>query len=220
VGRTIFISGGTGYLGVSLIPRLLNRGHSVRALCRKGSEHKLPPGAEVISGNALDPSTFSPAGCDTLVHLVGTPHPAPWKGAQFRAVDLISLKSSIAAAKAGDVQHVVYVSVAHPAPVMKQYIEVRMECERIIRNSGIRASVLRPWYVLGPGHQWPIILKPAYWICGRLPRVREGARRLGLVRQIEMIEAIVHAVEHPPEAWRVYGVEQITLAKNLSTAPV
>src|SRR5688572_10199023 len=119
---TIFISGGTGYIGASLIPRLLRTGHAVRALCRPGSEHKLAAGADAVPGNALDPVSFSAAGCDTFVHLVGTPHPAPWKGAQFRAVDLVSLKASLAAAKGARVSHFVYVSVAHPAPVMQSYI--------------------------------------------------------------------------------------------------
>lgn len=37
----VFIAGGTGYMGRRLIPRLLERGHKVRALVRRGSEFKL-----------------------------------------------------------------------------------------------------------------------------------------------------------------------------------
>lgn len=209
VGRTIFISGGTGYVGASLIPRLLERGHSVRSLCRRGSERKLAPGAEPVHGNALDPTSFSPSGCDTFVHLVGTPHPAPWKGAQFRAVDLVSFKASIAAAKLAQVSHFVYVSVAHPAPIMRSYIEVRTECERLIARTKVRASVLRPWYVLGPGHKWPLALAPVYWVCERLPGVAEGARRLGLVTLEQMVETLAWSIENPPEKSRVLSVEQI-----------
>jgi hypothetical protein len=60
------------------------------------------------------------------------------------------------AAVANRVQHFVYVSVAHPAPVMKAYVEVRMQCE----ESGLNTTILRPWYV--PGHDWPYLLKPGY----------------------------------------------------------
>jgi uncharacterized protein YbjT (DUF2867 family) len=206
---TIFISGGTGYMGSSLIPRLLSRGHSVRALCRPGSEHKLTAGAAPVSGDALDPISFSAAGCDIFVHLVGTPHPAPWKGAQFRAIDLVSLKASLAAAKVAGVSHFVYVSVAHPAPIMKSYIDVRMECERLIAQSSMRASILRPWYVLGPGHRWPLALVPVYRVMERLPGVGESARRLGLVTLEQMVEALAWSVENPPENSRVLSVEQI-----------
>jgi nucleoside-diphosphate-sugar epimerase len=209
VSRNIFISGGTGYIGASLIPRLLEGGHSVRSLCRPGSEHKLTPGAEPVRGNALDPTSFSPSGCDTFVHLVGTPHPAPWKGAEFRAIDLVSFKSSVAAAKLAQVSHFVYVSVAHPAPIMHSYIEVRKECERLLARTRVRASILRPWYVLGPGHRWPFALAPVYWACERLPGMREGARRLGLVTLEEMVETLVWSIENPPYTSRVLSVAQI-----------
>ena len=56
--RHVFITGGTGYMGSRLIPRLLQRGHQVRALVRKGSENKLPPGCDVVIGDALDQVTF------------------------------------------------------------------------------------------------------------------------------------------------------------------
>jgi len=45
---------------------------------------------------------------------------------------------------------------------MKAYIAVREECEEIIQESGLNATILRPWYVLGPGHRWPYMLLPMY----------------------------------------------------------
>src|SRR3982751_108186 len=157
----VFIAGGTGYVGSRVIPQLVAKGLGVRALVRTG---KTAAGAQAVVGSALDAGTFQDTvrGCDTYIHLVGTPHPAPWKGEQFRAIDLVSLKESVKAASAAGVRHFVYVSVAHPAPVMKAYIEVRRECEAAILDAGLTATLLRPWYVLGPGHWWPVALKPIY----------------------------------------------------------
>ena len=93
-----------------------------------------------------------------------------------------------------------YVSVAHPAPIMKAYIEVRMSGERAIADAGLTATVLRPWYVLGPGHRWPLLLAPLYALLERLPPTRAGAQRLGLVTIEQMIDTLVFAVEHPPAA--------------------
>jgi nucleoside-diphosphate-sugar epimerase len=58
----VFISGGTGYLGQPLIMELLGRGHQVRALVRAGSESKLPPECEAVTGNALG-LTLTPLKC-------------------------------------------------------------------------------------------------------------------------------------------------------------
>jgi uncharacterized protein YbjT (DUF2867 family) len=63
-----------------------------------------------------------------------------------------------------------------PAPAMKAYIAVRQECEQIIQQSGLNATILRPWYVLGPGHRWPQMLLPMYWLMERIPPPRANAR--------------------------------------------
>jgi uncharacterized protein YbjT (DUF2867 family) len=177
----VFVTGGTGYVGGPLISELLQRGHKVEALVRLGSEAKLPPGCQAVLGNALDANSYRerirPA--DTFVQLVGVSHPNPSKADQFRSVDLASASGAIKAAIEAGVQHFVYVSVAHPAPVMKAYIEVRTACEAMIRESGMNATIVRPWYVLGPGHRWPYALLPMYWLMELLPPTREGARRLG-----------------------------------------
>ena len=86
------------------------------------------------------------------------------------------------------------VSVAHPAPAMKAYIEVRTRCEELIRTSGLHATILRPWYVLGPGHYWPYLLKPFYWMARQIPASRAGAKRLGLVTLTQMISALAASV--------------------------
>ncbi|MBI4419661.1 MAG: NAD(P)H-binding protein [Gemmatimonadetes bacterium] len=217
--HTVFITGGTGYIGSRLATELVRRGHSVRALARWSSEGKVPPGCAAIIGDALDHRTYAsqvpPA--DTFVHLVGVSNPSPAKAEQFRTIDLASTRQAVAAATAARVRHFVYVSVAHPAPVMKAYIAARVEAEAAIRASGLPATILQPWYVLGPGHRWPIMLLPLYWLFERLPPTRDGAGRLGLVRVQQMIGALCTAVEDPPAHIRVVDVPGIRRA-SLSSA--
>ena len=178
-------------------------------LARPESARKAPRGVNVLIGDALTASTFQCAGADTFLHLVGTPHPAPWKGAQFRSVDLPALHASVQVAKRAQVSHFIFLSVAQPAPVMRAYIEVRRECERVIREAGLTATMVRPWYVLGPGHRWPLALVPLYRLAERCPSSREGARRLGLVTLEQLTSALVQAVENPPVGTRVLSVPEI-----------
>src|SRR5678816_3115415 len=79
--QNIFITGGTGYMGTRLIKALQNQEFVIRALVRKGSENKLPPGCEMITGNALDASSYQDKiePSSTFVHLVGVAHPSPSK---------------------------------------------------------------------------------------------------------------------------------------------
>ena len=208
--QNLFITGGTGYMGRRLIAELLTRGHRVRALVRGGAESKLPAGAGAVIGNALDAASYASrvAPCDTLVQLVGVAHPSPAKGKEFRAIDLPSGLAAVEAAKQAQA-HLVYVSVAHPAPMMKDYIAVRSQVEQAIDDAGINATVLRPWYVLGPGHRWPYLLIPFYRVCELIPSTREGATRLGLVTLPQMILALVRAVENPARGVRVVEVPEI-----------
>ena len=82
-------------------------------------------------------------------------------------------------------------------------------CEELIRAAGLNATFLRPWYVLGPGHRWPYLLKPLYAIGELLPSTRDGARRLGLVTLPQIVGALVQAVENAPAGVRVIDVPEI-----------
>jgi uncharacterized protein YbjT (DUF2867 family) len=214
--RSVFITGASGFMGRRLSAELAARGYSVRGLVRRGSEARLAAGCEGVTGDPLDASTYQEfvAGCDTLVHLVGVSHPSPAKKEQFRSVDLASARAAISAAVAGGVRHFVYVSVAHPAPVMCEYIAARTEAEEAIGKAGLNATILRPWYVLGPGRRWPLAILPVYWLMEALPATRESARRLGLVSVEQMVGSMVRAIAEPPAGVRVWEVPEIRLNRR------
>jgi uncharacterized protein YbjT (DUF2867 family) len=207
----VFIAGGTGYIGQRLIPLLLGRGHAVRGLARPSSAARLPPGTDIVLGNALDPSTFVErvAPSDTYVHMVGVAHPSPAKKAEFRSIDLVATRASVNAATAAGARHFIYISVAQPAPVMGDYIAVRKEGERLIRESGLTATIFRPWYVLGPGHLWPYLLLPGYALLEALPATRETALRLHPVTIDQMVKALLAAIETPPQGIRIVTSSEI-----------
>jgi uncharacterized protein YbjT (DUF2867 family) len=209
--REVFLTGSTGFMGSRLAAELLRRGHRVRALARPGCESKLPAGCEVVQGDALRAETYAaqvgPA--DTFVHLIGVAHPNPRKAAEFREIDLKSCQEAVRAATEAGIRHFVYLSVARPAPIMQDYQAVRAEGERLIRESGMTATFVRPWYVLGPGRRWPLLLVPMYALARLVPATRDGAERLGLVTVEQMTQTLAWAVENPPKEIRIVEPPQI-----------
>jgi uncharacterized protein YbjT (DUF2867 family) len=96
---------------------------------------------------------------------------------------------------------------------MQSYIDVRREVERAIGAAGLNATILRPWYVLGPGRRWPLVLQPVYWLLGALPPTREGAARLGLLHDSDMVQTMADAVDRPPSGVRILDVPRIRLRR-------
>ncbi len=209
--REVFLTGATGFMGSRLAAELVRRGHRVRALARAGSESKLPAGCEVVHGDALRAETYAArvAPADTFVHLIGVAHPNPRKAAEFKDIDLKSCQEAVRAATSAGVRHFVYLSVARPAPIMQEYQAVRAEGERLIRESGVTATFVRPWYVLGPRRRWPLLLVPMYALARLVPATRDGAERLGLVTVEQMTQTLAWAVENPPEEIRILEPPQI-----------
>jgi uncharacterized protein YbjT (DUF2867 family) len=210
--RTVFITGATGYMGTRLIKRLVERGHDVIALVRKGSEQKVPAGAEVVIGNPFDAKTFQhliPGG-SVFVQLLGVAHPSPKKANQFKEVDLKSIKASADAAAVAGIGHFIYVSVAmSDVKFMQAYREVRKEGEEYCLSKKFNCTFIRPWYVLGPGHWWPVLLLPVYGLADLIPSLRKKARATGLVTIKQMLQSLINAVEDEPLPLRILEIKNI-----------
>ena len=150
----VFLTGASGFMGRRLAAELLRRGHRVRApgpprvgiARRRGmrGRRRRPAGRRLLPRPRRRAATPSCTWSASRIRV-------PAKAAQFRSIDLASAKAAISAATSAGVRHFVYVSVAHPAPVMRAYIAARVEAEEAIRASGLPATIVRPWYVLGPG---------------------------------------------------------------------
>ena len=98
---------------------------------------------------------------------------------------------------------------------MKAYVAARKAAEQALERTRLTATVLRPWYVLGPGRRWPMLLQPLYALARLIPGLRAGAERLGLVTLEQMITALVNAIEQPPRtgSWKVVEVPEIRSAR-------
>lgn len=73
--NTVFVTGGSGFIGTHLVGELLDRGCQVRCLVRPETPaaHLDRPGVERIDGSLTDPQTYRRAlvGCDAVIHAGG-----------------------------------------------------------------------------------------------------------------------------------------------------
>jgi uncharacterized protein YbjT (DUF2867 family) len=210
---TIFITGGTGFLGSRFISLLLNnKQYQIHALVRSGSENKLPQGVIPIIANPFDAETFKnvvPKNC-IYVHLIGVKHPAPWKVKEFREIDYKSVEQSIIAAKYANAIHFIYVSVTHEPSVMWTYQNNKKATEKILQESDINLTFIRPWYVLGPNRTWPKMFDGLYQLAERFPNALAKIRKFRLTSIDQMMKTLLKAVDSRPIKLKVYEIEDMT----------
>jgi len=200
--KPVFVAGGTGYIGKRLIKILLHKGYEVTALAREQSVKKLPEGCNIVLGSPFDASSYAdsiPADC-VFVHLVGVAHPGPKKKEQFYTIDLASLKVSVEAAKQAKVKHFVYMSVAQsPTKVMGDFQEARRQGEETVLASGLTSTFIRPWYVVGPGHYWPLLFQPVFKLLEIIPKTSAKAKALALVSLKQMLRTLTAVIFNSPK---------------------
>ena len=211
--QNIFITGGTGYIGKRLIKKLLaEKSYCIHTLVRKGSEGKVPKGCSIIFGDALNAETYKHLVPDNsiFIHLVGVHHPSPSKKEEFRKIDLVSVKEAVTAATYSGVRHFIYLSVSQfPSFVMHNYQQARRRGESIVKSSGIPCTFLRPWYVLGPGHWWPVIFQPIFFFAKMIKSLRRKIIHREYITIRQMIAALRVAVKNTPMYVMVMEIEDM-----------
>jgi uncharacterized protein YbjT (DUF2867 family) len=147
------VTGATGYVGVRLVPRLLDEGHQVRALARDPAKLADVPWrerAEVARGDLADVESLIAAfdGMDVvyyLVHSMGS-------SKDFAADEARAVRNVVAAATRCRVQRLVYLSGLHPENGrLSPHLQSRRAVGEGLIDSGIETVVLQAGVVIGSG---------------------------------------------------------------------
>lgn len=172
----ILVTGGTGFIGTSLIPKLLKEGHSVRLLIRdlKKAEEMFANKCELVVGDIADNKSLIGIceNIDVVFHMVakvGNDLPTEKSIAEFRTVNVQGTKNIVAEAKKSKVKKFVYISSIAAMGIVKEYpITEKSKCEPYLpyqtskyeaeqvineeyKNNGFPGIVVRPTKVYGVG---------------------------------------------------------------------
>ena len=112
----------------------------------------LPEGCRAVRISYDDPDGLAEAiaGCDALVHLPGVLVERP--GSSYEDANVATTRAVVAAALKAGVRKIVLVSAIGADPdSANRYYRSKGQAEALLRDSGLRFTVLRAPLLLGPG---------------------------------------------------------------------
>lgn len=193
----VLVTGGEGFLGSHLVPRLLSRGHLVRATYHdpEGPGRRTAPG---IDWREADLSREADArglaeDCDVVVHLAGL----------FAAAGRLTLarvhgtgtRRLVAEAERAGVGRLIYVSVLGARPGEADYFGTKFDAETAVVASSIPSVILRPSVIYGPGDRFTSSIVRMLEGLPVFPLPGGGRFRLQPLAVEDMVDALSQCVE-------------------------
>lgn len=227
---TVLVTGATGFVGRSLLRRLLAEGRAVRAAVRQPAA--LPGEVEQVAVGEIGPDTDWAnvvAGAEAVVHLAARVHIAGEDATGDRALyQRTNTEGSAALARAarragirrfvfvssttvyGDRGHGASFDESSPPAPRSFYAASKLDAERciaeVLRESGTELVILRPPLVYGPGAKGNFA-RVVRLVQRGLPLPLAWVRnRRSLVFVENLVDAIVTCLDHPAAAGWTFDV--------------
>lgn len=149
-GGTLAITGGTGFVGQTLLRLAIEGGYRVRALARTPQFDR--PKVQWVSGTLEQPSALAELvdGAEAVIHVAGVVN-APDRAA-FERGNVTGTLAMVEAARAGGAGRFIHVSsLSAREPALSDYGWSKAKAETIVQASGLDWTIVRPPAVYGPG---------------------------------------------------------------------
>ncbi|MGJ8537480.1 MAG: NAD-dependent epimerase/dehydratase family protein [Parasphingopyxis sp.] len=144
------VTGGTGFVGGRLLELAISAGHRVRALTR--TERPACDGVDWVPGTLGDRENLHTLaqGADAVIHIAGAIRAADRTA--FAAPNIQGTQNMIDAARRARVSRFIHISsLTAREPDVSDYGWSKAESEKIVQDSGLDWTILRPPAVYGPG---------------------------------------------------------------------
>lgn len=211
----IFVVGGTGALGQTLVRTLREQGRPVRVLVRPGSIKKAEPlrelGAELFGGDIRDAGSLEIA-CRGATHVICcTSAGADRRDESRYMAEYQGPINLLRAAQIAGVRQYIFTSTLFPKnPLGYKFCWAKLMAEEAIRESGVPYTIFRPcglfYEVVQRGE--PIVDR-----FGFFPIVGYGPKRTVMLAPDDVVRAFVGALDNPETIDRTFelgGPEALT----------
>ncbi len=204
--------GGSGFIGRSLVPLLVQRGKRVRIVSRHGAAHNQSANimsnsnnVQSVKADIQNASEVSRAleGAAGAINLVGLLYE---KGKQtFEGVQQLGANNVAQAAAGLQVRRLVHVSaIGADASAEAQYARAKGVAEQLVLSAVPSATVLRPSIVFGPEDGFFNIFAQMSVLSPFLPLIGGGQQRYQPVSVTNVAEAIANALDSESAAGKIF----------------
>ncbi|WP_338872978.1 NAD(P)-binding oxidoreductase [Myxococcus stipitatus] len=160
--RLLFVAGATGATGRNVVKQALARDVPLIAHVRPKSAETEPakswPRKAVVELASGEPLAEAMKGSTTVLQLIGTMRKRFAAGDTYESSDIGTTRQLVEAAKRVGVDHIVLLSSMGAGRPVGEYLKAKAEAERLVRESGIAWTVVRPPAFEGEYHQPPALL--------------------------------------------------------------
>ncbi|MCX8194515.1 MAG: NAD(P)-dependent oxidoreductase [Candidatus Micrarchaeota archaeon] len=217
----VLITGATGRLGSALVERLLARKDKIRAVVRKGSRHKLPPGVEAfeadLSSGPLPKEAF--AGVQQVVHLAGLVGEHPYN--ELMLHNAFATKNLLANCPSFVHRVVIASSISvygeHKGQLVSESFELnanspygksKLMAEVFAREycENLPIVFLRFGMIYGPGFEEGYFEVLRRLKEGKMAIIGDGSNRVPLLHVSDAVQAILLALDSKIEPCREYNI--------------
>lgn len=204
----ILVTGATGYIGGRLVPRLLEKGHSVRCLARqpKNLEGRHWNGVEIVQGDVLKPESLDAAmrDVDVAYYLV---HSMRAGESGFEERDRSAARSFAAAARKAGVSRIVYLGgLGAEENGLSAHLDSRHEVGQLLREGGVPVTEFRAAIIVGSGS---ISFEMIRYLTERLPVMICPRWVKSLCQPIavrDVLSYLVETLEKPESAGKIFDI--------------
>ncbi len=211
--------GGSGFIGRRLCERLVAAGHEVTALSREPDRPALPTEVATVRGDVTDYDSIADAfaGVDAAVNLVALSPLLEPPGGNDRhdEVHRGGTEHCLRAAEAAGVKRFVQLSALGADPAgPTHYLRAKGRAERLVRESSLAWTILRPSVVFGDDGEFLSFLRRVTPpVIAPLPG--GGKTRFQPIHVSDMAALIVAALapDHAGQTYEIGGPETLSLAE-------